>query len=81
MKQDFNYVSQGFTYENELEREKHISAMKQLGWKVGPQSKRLKEEVNIWNATDEDYEWIAVFNKNMPIDLSPGNVFLKELDN
>lgn len=50
-----------YVYETEEQREIHVKFMKRHGWRVGSQSRRLKPDKNIFNATDEDYEWFGRF--------------------
>lgn len=68
IKQVLNISSQEFIYDSKEIREKHVSAMKKSGWTVGAKVRRIKNDVSIFNATEDDYEWFAEFNRRQPID-------------
>lgn len=51
-----------FTYGTEEERLCHIELMELAGWSCNrPKQMKLKHDVSIYDAKDEDYEWYAEF--------------------
>lgn len=70
IKQVLNLSVQEFTYDSEETREEHVAAMEKSGWTAGAKVKRLKSNVSIFNATEDDYEWFAAFNHVQPLDLN-----------
>jgi len=52
-----------FIYESREQREIHVKYMESQGWYAGSKIKRLKPEVSLLNATDEDREWYCEFYK------------------
>jgi len=64
MKQVSGYEVQEFTYHSKAARDYHVTEMEQKGWTQSGQVKRLKEEISLLNATEEDYEWYARFHRS-----------------
>lgn len=63
IKQVLNKEIKEFIYDTEEERELHIKLMISQGWKTSGKTCRLNPEVNIMQATDDDYQLYADFWK------------------
>ncbi|MCY1628328.1 hypothetical protein AAG663_22610 (plasmid) [Bacillus licheniformis] len=64
MRQVNGYEVQEFIYHSKTARDYHVAEMEQKGWTQSGQVKRLNEEISLLDATEEDYEWYARFNRN-----------------
>jgi len=63
MKQVNGYEVREYVYESREERERHIKTMDSQGWMESGTVKRIKPDVNIMTATENDYEWYAHFQR------------------
>ncbi|MGG1453445.1 hypothetical protein ABE325_21285 [Bacillus licheniformis] len=64
MRQVNGYEVQEFIYHSKTARDYHVAEMEQEGWTQSGQVKRLKEEISLLEATEEDYEWYARFHRS-----------------
>ncbi|AKO91958.1 hypothetical protein BEH_07505 [Priestia filamentosa] len=63
MKQIRSYEVKEFTYNSKTYRNYHVADMEREGWIESGQMKRLKPNVSITDATKDDYEWYAHFQR------------------
>jgi hypothetical protein len=63
MKLIVSYQVKEFTYKSKTSRDYHVSEMEEEGWNESGRVKRLKEDVNILTATENEYEWFANFQR------------------
>jgi hypothetical protein len=61
VRQIVGYEVKEFTYESKIKRDYHVAEMELEGWQESGRKRRLKPEVNLLNATENDYQWYAHF--------------------
>jgi hypothetical protein len=63
MKKITHYETMEFTYESRDERDNHVAELYLDGWRDSGRLKKLKDGVSIMNATKDDHEWYALFQR------------------
>lgn len=56
-----------YTYESREERDKHVAERVEKGFIDSGKLRRLKPEVSIYDATENDYEWYSQLTRYMPL--------------
>ena len=63
MKQVNGYEVKEFTYESRTKRDYHVAEMESEGWEESGKVRRLKDGASLFNASENDYEWYALFQR------------------
>lgn len=63
VKQVSGFEEKSFTYSSRTKRDIHVEQMTEQGWEESGQVRRLKPGVSLFDATEQDYEWFARFQR------------------